>query len=761
AGTLAPAAPAPAVAAVRGAPAALSAPGVPALGGPVDARGEAAYEVAVASAAGLGYDLDGWVSPATLVRAAWDAVLRSASLAAAGGTASAAGWEIRHATVVFEGELPRVDEPLRFAVVAGSPAPDGTAGFSVRCHAGPRPVLSVPDGVAGPRAAVPVGAPLGMAEPDPVPTILAFKPLAYTPRTALGPAELARLSGGDVPGVFGSSYEQRGCNTSLRLPPAGFLLLDEVTEIARTGGARNLGRLRARGRLAAGDAVSAVTVLEAAWQAAQTLALYLGLQLCLPDARFDVCLPDSNIDLDPEVAHWAVDVFAGGWDAGCELVADVTVAGLAPRPRIRLDTEFRGAGGVLARVSGLYLQLREKPGTLVAPLRGGAVPGFLGRVNSAGEAAMINEMHMANSAHGYLDVALGPEFAPYLGRRATRLPGGGLSLVDRVMIVDGQRGELSGGATAWTEYDVPADAWYYQEYASPTMPNIVHMETSLQSALFLGYYLGATLTGPDEDYSLRNLDGEATLLRQVDLRGRTIRQVSTLLSTTVMVGAVLQNFSYELSVDGEPFYRGESLFGFFNATALANQNGLDSGACVPTWLETAEVAPGAVRTIDVAGRRDAGAPLSSRGHLAMLDSVQVVDGGGRFGKGYLRAVRPVDPSDWFFALHFWLDPVMPGSLGVEAVIQAMQEWLVDSGLAADLVEPRFVLPTDLSMSWRYRGQILPTDGEMTLEVHLKEVRRGVERVRVVGDASVWKPGMRIYALTDIAVELHGVGAGPW
>ncbi len=104
---------------------------------------------------------------------------------------------------------------------------------------------------------------------------------------------------------------------------------------------------------------------------------------------------------------------------------------------------------------------------------------------------------------------------------------------------------------------------------------------------------------------------------------------------------------------------------------------------------------------------------------------------------------------------------MPGSLGVEAVIQAMQEWLVDSGLAADLVEPRFVLPTDLSMSWRYRGQILPTDGEMTLEVHLKEVRRGVERVRVVGDASVWKPGMRIYALTDIAVELHGVGAAPW
>jgi hypothetical protein len=105
--------------------------------------------------------------------------------------------------------------------------------------------------------------------------------------------------------------------------------------------------------------------------------------------------------------------------------------------------------------------------------------------------------------------------------------------------------------------------------------------------------------------------------------------------------------------------------------------------------------------------------------------------------------------------------VIPGSFGVETVLQAMQEWMLDAGLGAELVNPRFVLPVGARLDWKYRGQFIPTDGDITLEVHVKSVERRPGRVRVVGDASMWKPTMRIYALNGVAVELREEGAQPW
>lgn len=597
------------------------------------------------------------------------------------------------------------------------------------------------------------------AVPEPAATINAFKALARTPVTSVDEAGLAGLARGEIATVFGPAYDQEGGNPAIRLSEGVHGTLVRVLDIARHAGPWNRGRLRAECRVGSGNDSAAAALLaaivEVSWQAAQVFAMRVGLQLCLASARFEV---GANGQCEVEV-HEPVEPGTG------ELTVDVVQIDLIPLPWLRVNAELRRDGEVVAQVRDLVLEVRVDPGVPIAPEVGGVIPRFFGRRNAFGDHALLNEFHMTHSARGDLGIALGPEFTRYAGRRATRMPNHGLQLCDRVMAVQGTRGDLTGGS-ARTEYDSPADSWYYAESANASMPNVVYMETSLQSALLLGYFLGATLTAPEEDYCLRNLDGTATVLREVELRDKTIQQTSRLLNTTVMVGAVLQTFSYELSVDGEPFYAGESLFGFFNEPALAKQNGLDNGAYLPPWLDSLPVRP-PVRTIDVAARRAAGAGTRgsggvrcSDGHLALLDTVDVVDGGGTFGKGYLRAARPVRADDWFFKYHFYLDPVMPGSLGIEAVIQAIQEWTIDAGLGADLVNPEFVLPTDLPMSWRYRGQILADDGEMTLEIHIKDVRRQDGRVRVTGDASVWKPGMRIYELTDVAVELRGAGAKP-
>ncbi|WP_226360454.1 beta-ketoacyl synthase [Pseudonocardia sp. ICBG1142] len=562
----------------------------------------------------------------------------------------------------------------------------------------------------------------------------ALEPLAPAVVTGLDTTALERLRRGDLAGVFGPRHDRGG--------EPGPLLHDgplrSVLEL-RPGGPVGVGVLRGRATGPAGaDQLRALAV-----QVGEVLAGWLGLPTVVPAARF---VSDGGVLAD-----------APGAAGEVEVLAEVTGADLVPRPWLRVDVELRADARPAGRVDGLTVQVREAPGTPLGTRRGGNPPALPVRRGVTGELAVVDELALATASVGELQMALGPEFARYADVRATRPPAGGLRLVGRVMAVHGTRGDLAGGAIGETEWDSAADAWYYGAAPSPSVPNVVLMETSLQSALLLGYHLGATLTDPQENYSLRNLDGSATLHREVDLRGRTVVQRSELLTTTVLSGAVLQSFSYALWLDGEdrdrvpPFYSGHSLFGFFNAVALANQTGLDNGAHVPTWLERNPRPARTVRT----GR------CGASGELDLVPELEIVDDGGVHGRGYLRARRTVGAGDWFFARHFHLDPVMPGSLGVEAVIQVLQEWLVDSGALDGLTAPEFVVPAGPELSWRYRGQILAGDGEMTVEAHIRSVERRPGRVRVLADASVWKPGLRIYELTDVAAEAREKGAPSW
>ena len=49
----------------------------------------------------------------------------------------------------------------------------------------------------------------------------------------------------------------------------------------------------------------------------------------------------------------------------------------------------------------------------------------------------------------------------------------------------------------------------------------------------------------------RNLDGNGTLLKEIDLRGKTIVNKSTVTSTTAASSTIIQSFTFEMSVDGE------------------------------------------------------------------------------------------------------------------------------------------------------------------------------------------------------------------
>ena len=604
----------------------------------------------------------------------------------------------------------------------------GRTEVPVRSPAGVGPAASV-----GPAAELP-------AVPAPPTREAAFKPPARPDRHDLDRAALEALAHGDVAGVFGPAFDQYGANPDLHTH-GGHLAW--VSGIDVRGGAAGRGGLRA------GLDPAARSVRDAAIEAVEVLAIALGLPLVLAGTALECSAGDPAPDCP------------GPGDTGVDLAVDAVEVDLIPRPHVVARVVLRRGEQVLGWVPDVAVTVAELPGSEVGADERGRLA-RPGRVCSGGEWAVLGEFHFTHMSRGEPGIAHGPQYAHLLDRRATRLPSHGLQLVDRVVSIEGERGAFT-DATYVTEYDAPADSWYFADTANADAPNVVLMETSLQSALLVGYHLGATLSDPGQDYVLRNLGGTATLRRELDLRDRTVRQHSRITATTPTHGSILQEFTYSLTVDGEPYYDGESMFGFFTAATMANQTGLDGGRSVPTWLETAE--PSVRRTIDVAARRAVGAEPGRPGpaveHLAMIDRVTVVDGGGDHGQGYLHVAQSIDPQAWYFARHFHLDPVIPGSLGVEQVLQAMQEWALDAGLADELDAPEFVVPVGAPLTWRYRGQVLPSDGVVTFEVHLTGVERRPGRVRVGATASLWKPGLRIYELEGATVELRGRGAAPW
>jgi 3-hydroxymyristoyl/3-hydroxydecanoyl-(acyl carrier protein) dehydratase len=292
------------------------------------------------------------------------------------------------------------------------------------------------------------------------------------------------------------------------------------------------------------------------------------------------------------------------------------------------------------------------------------------------------------------------------------------------------------------------------------MPYSILMEISLQPNGFISGYMGTTLQYPDKDLFFRNLDGRGKLLKQIDLRGKTITNKSVMLSTSQAGGSIIQSFTFELLTDGETFYEGTAVFGYFSGEALTNQLGMDKGQLVKPWFEDNHTPQANIELINLRDQNldfyqaavDKPHYKLAGGQMNFVDTVSIVEGGGNGGHAYVYGERTIDPTDWFFRYHFHQDPVMPGSLGVEAIIELLQVYALKNNLGAAFTNPRFTAPLS-EVIWKYRGQITPINKKMELEVHISEVRHEADKVTVIGEANLSKDGLRIYNVQDIVLSI--------
>ncbi|MBJ6726279.1 polyketide synthase [Geomesophilobacter sediminis] len=327
-------------------------------------------------------------------------------------------------------------------------------------------------------------------------------------------------------------------------------------------------------------------------------------------------------------------------------------------------------------------------------------------------------------------------------RKIARLPGPPFQFMDRITGVKGEPWQMVAGAWVESQYDVPVDAWYFTAERQPCMPFSVLLEAALQPCGWLSAYVGSALTTP-EDICYRNLGGAAVQHRQVTPQTGTLTATAHLKKVSSSGGMIIQEFDFRVSDPAGVVYEGETMFGFFAAAALANQIGIRD--FVPYQPSAEEAGRG------VTFAYPENAPFPEKA-LRMVDQVELfVKDGGPKGLGYLKGIKVVDPDEWFFKAHFYQDPVTPGSLGLESFLQlvkvaAIERWGWQAGdvLSALALEKKHV--------WMYRGQVVPTNHQVTIEAWITAADDS-ERI-LTADGYLAVDGRPIYRMNGFTVRLN-------
>ncbi|WP_288143343.1 beta-ketoacyl synthase N-terminal-like domain-containing protein [Shewanella algae] len=644
-----------------------------------------------------------------------------------------------------------------------------------------------------------------------------FQPLIHCKQQIFDYQRMRQLLSGDIGACFGPSHDLGYRQASLCFASEKFLMIEEVSRVEPSGGAWGLGLVEGHKQLEPDhwyfpchfkdDQVMAGSLMaEGCGQLLQFYMLYLGLHKHTRNGRFQPLesapqkvrcrgqvQPQSNrltyrmevteIGLTP--SPWAkanIEILLDGKvvvdfqnlgvmlkeDEDCHRYADDSNQKHGGKPQqvaaSASDTNEALNAGRQASINAPLMSHESCPDSQpihgVLPVRHVPAPVTPDYPNRTPDTAPFTPWHMFEFATGDIENCFGPDFAAYRGLIPPRTPCGDLQLTTRVTQVIGKRGDFKSPASCIGEYEVPPKAWYFSENSHPAhMPYSILMEIALQPNGFISGYMGTTLGYGDTELFFRNLDGKGTLLRRLDLRGKTISNDSRLLSTVKAGTNIIQSFSFVLSADGEPFYEGEAVFGYFKAEALKNQLGLDNGKVTEPWdkqqgLE-ADVSYD-LRAADCAlyhGSWDQKHLRLPGGRLNFVDSIRICRRGGHSNLGYIYGERKIDAADWFFRFHFHQDPVMPGSLGVEAMLELLSAFALDAGLGSQFNNPRFTHCLS-QVQWKYRGQINPLNRQMSLELHITTIEDTPDRVTLTADAWLAKDGLRIYEIKDLALAIE-------
>ncbi|MEY4763710.1 MAG: hypothetical protein RI907_383 [Pseudomonadota bacterium] len=671
--------------------------------------------------------------------------------------------------LVFHGDLPKPGETLSYEIKVDGHARQGDVRlffFHYDCHVNGELRISVRQGQAGfftrEELAHSAGVIWSPEEAAYTPQPEGAEPLLMaTQRRSFTTAQMRDYLDGDLPACFGDSHRFAATHNRTPRGPSGRLnLLGQVTQLDPKGGPAGRGYLRIEtdvhpddwyfdGHFKNDPCMPGTLMADACLQAMSFYMVAMGLTLPRDGWRFQPVRGERHRFLcrgqvTPASERIVYEVFV-----------DECLAGPQPRLYAHLLCTVDGRKAFLCERAGLELVPDWPLATLLPALPPGSQPAASDdRPVAHIDGLPLNHATLQQCAWGRPSDAFGPRFQRYDGpMRSPRLPGPPYHFMTRITALQGEQGRMQPGATVTALYDIDPDAWYFRDQPMPSMPNCVLLEAVLQPCGWLAVYTLDPSAGASE-LLFRNLDGHWHQTREVRPTDRTLRTDISLVSVSRVGAMIIEKFEVRCSVDGEPVLTLDTVFGFFPPEALADQKGLPHDERDLAQLQ----APGG----DPIELREqpprlfgASAARLPEGQLLMIDRITGHwPQGGAQGLGLIRAEKDVRVEEWFFKAHFFQDPVQPGSLGIEAILQAAQSLMLLQGLDEGLIEPCFEpLAVDTPVVWHYRGQVTPQRQRVTVVYEVTSLEAQAQGVLVVGQGQLWVDGMLAYRMPSFGMRL--------
>jgi acyl transferase domain-containing protein/3-hydroxymyristoyl/3-hydroxydecanoyl-(acyl carrier protein) dehydratase len=668
--------------------------------------------------------------------------------------------------LTFYGELPKPGETLTYDIYVDGHAKTGDVRlffFHYDCYIGDRLLISVRNGQAGffteEELAGSGGVLWDAEEDDPDPDARLDPAPQPSTKRSFSEDEVQAWIDGDAYACFGDGFEMTCPHTRTPNIPGGRMnLIDHVPEFDPKGGPWGRGYLRGEahvpvdawfydGHFLNDPCMPGTLMADAATQAMSFLMAAMGFSLARDGWRFE--------PVPGQVARFLCRgqvIPDGPHTLEYEVFVEEVIDGDLPEVYASLLCKSDDFKVFQCRRFGLRL-VPDYPLTTKREFLDDADPI---RYVGPGDSDVRGDYEaMLSCAWGRPSDAFGKMFTKYDGAtKCPRLPGPPYHFVSSVVSVDVAPGSAPNEGTLVSTLDVEPDAWYFEE-GQGHMPFAVVVEALLQPCGWFASYCNF-FADTEGDVAFRNLDGENCILHRP-----ITPDVGTLTLTTKLTrfakagGTSIVFFDVECADAEGPVMTLTTDFGFFSPKILEEQRGL------PTTdeMRARRDEPSAVPEIALleGGGELAHLPGMASGKMRMLDKITGFwADGGESGLGRIRTWQRIHYDAWYFKAHFYEDPVQPGSLGLEALIQSARALVHMKGWLDGIENPVWEHPiVGFPLAWKYRGQVVPKREEVVTEVEaLKvEVVEG-ESVTVEVFGTQWVDGLRIYEVPSFAVRVR-------